>query len=91
MARTDVDSEDRLVRKTFADHLRDALGWDSVFARSQETFGPDGTLARDLRQAITRFNTDLPEKALDEAIEKLTRQDFSRSASSTTRSSTATS
>jgi type I restriction enzyme R subunit len=29
---TDINSEDRLVQKTFADHLRNALGWDSVYA-----------------------------------------------------------
>jgi type I restriction enzyme R subunit len=90
MAFTDINSEDRLVQKTFADHLHDALGWDSVYAWNEETFGPDGTLGRedqkevvlirDLRAAIARFNPELPAKAVNEAIEKLTRQDFSRSA-----------
>ncbi len=90
MAFTNINSEDRLVQATFADHLSDMLGWDSVYAWSEETFGPEGTLGRrdtkdvvltrDLRSAITRFNPDLPEKAVHEAIEKLTRQDFSRSA-----------
>jgi hypothetical protein len=28
---TDINSEDRLVQKTFADHLRDPLGWESVY------------------------------------------------------------
>ena len=37
---TDINSEDRLVQKTFADHLRDALGWESVYAYNDETFGP---------------------------------------------------
>ena len=27
---TDINSEDRLVQQTFADHLRDRLGWDSL-------------------------------------------------------------
>ncbi|MEZ5598714.1 MAG: type I restriction endonuclease [Pseudomonadales bacterium] len=90
MAFTDINSEDRLVQKTFADHLYDVLGWDSVYAWNEETFGPDGTLGRedqkavvltrDLRAAIERFNSELPAKAVNEAIEKLTRQDFSRSA-----------
>ena len=90
MAFTDINSEDRLVQKTFADHLHDVLGWDSVYAWNQENFGPDGTLGRDdmkdavltrdLREAITRFNPELPAKAVNEAIEKLTHQDFSRSA-----------
>jgi type I restriction enzyme R subunit len=29
---TDINSEDRLVQKTFADHLRDALGWYCIYA-----------------------------------------------------------
>ncbi len=28
---TDINSEDRLVQKMFADHLRDALGWESMY------------------------------------------------------------
>jgi len=89
MAITDINSEDRLVQKTFAEHLHDVLGWDSVYAWNKETFGPESTLGRadtreivltrDLRQAIERLNPELPEKAVEEAVEKLTRQDFSRS------------
>ena len=37
---TDINSEDRLVQKTFADHLYDALGWECVYAYKAETFGP---------------------------------------------------
>jgi type I restriction enzyme R subunit len=89
MAFTDINSEDRLVQQTFADHLQKVLGWDSVCAWNQETFGPDGTLGRldqrevvltrDLRATIIRLHPELSEKAVDDAIEKLTRQDFSRS------------
>jgi len=43
---TDVNSEDRFVQQTFAEHLRDKLGWDSVYAWDQETFGPAGLLGR---------------------------------------------
>jgi type I restriction enzyme R subunit len=43
---TDINSEDRLVQKTFADHLRDVLGWESIYAHNDETFGPAGTLGR---------------------------------------------
>src|SRR5437016_328727 len=39
---TDINSEDRLVQKTFADHLHDRLGWESVYAHNVETFGPQG-------------------------------------------------
>ncbi|MBM3836853.1 MAG: hypothetical protein FJ398_02620 [Verrucomicrobia bacterium] len=46
MALTDIHSEDRLVQKTFADHLRNVLGWESVYAHNEETFGPNGTLGR---------------------------------------------
>lgn len=32
MAYTNIDSEDRLVQTTFAAHLADELGWESVCA-----------------------------------------------------------
>lgn len=61
---TDINGEDRLVQKTFAEHLEFALGWDSIYAYNTETFGPQGTLGRaserdailvrDLRAAIER-------------------------------------
>jgi len=86
---TDINSEDRLVQKTFAEHLRDKLGWGSVYAWDEETFGPGGTLGRaserevvlvrDLRAALARLNPGLPESAWEQAIEKLTRVDFARS------------
>lgn len=89
MAYTDINSEDRLVQKTFAEHLEKELGWDNVYAWNEETFGPDGTLGRtdtrevvltrDLRAALVRLNPDLPPQAIEEAIGKLTRNDFSRS------------
>ncbi len=89
MAYTDINSEDRLVQQTFADHLHEALGWDTAFAWNQETFGPDGLLGRadtrevvlkrDLRAALERLNPDLPDKAITEAMDALTRHNFSRS------------
>ena len=70
-------------------HLHDVLGWDSVFAHNEETFGPAGTLGRgserdvvlvrDLRAAVHWLNPDLPDSAREEAVEKLTRVDFARS------------
>ncbi len=30
---TDINREDRLVKQTFADYLRDVLGWESVTNR----------------------------------------------------------
>ncbi len=89
MALTDINSEDRLVQRTFAEHLEKVLGWESVYAYNRETFGPHGTLGRtserdvvlvrDLRAALTRLNPDIPESARGQAVEKLTRVDFARS------------
>lgn len=89
MAYTDINSEDRLVQATFAHHLEQVLGWDSVYAWNQEGFGPDSllgrsserdaVLVRDLRAALVRLNPLLPAAAIEEAITKLTHQDFSRS------------
>jgi type I restriction enzyme R subunit len=86
---TDINSEDRLVQQTFAEHLQNSLGWDSIYAFNEETFGAGGTLGRtsereivlvrDLRNAIKKFNTTLPDSAVEEAITKLTRYDVSRS------------
>ena len=89
MAYTDINSEDRLVQATFAEHLESVLGWDSIYAWNQETFGPTGTLGRtnerdavlvrDLRAALIKLNPQLPPPAIEEAITKLTHHDFSRS------------
>lgn len=43
---TGINSEDRLVQQTFAEHLHDVLGWESVYAFNTETFGPNSTLGR---------------------------------------------
>ena len=89
MAYTDINGEDRLVQATFAEHLEKLLGWDSVYAWNQESFGPQGTLGRaserevvlvrDLRAALVRLNPALPEAAINEAVLKLTHHDYSRS------------
>ena len=89
MAVTPINSEDRLVQATFADHLEQGLGWDSIYAWNQETFGPDGTLGRadtkevvltrDLRAALERLNPDLPASAIVNALLQLTVYDVSRS------------
>ena len=86
---TDINSEDRLVQKTFADYLRDKLGWESVYAWNDETFGPQGSLGRnsardailnrDLRAALATLNPSLPESAHNEAFQKLTQVDYARS------------
>jgi len=89
MAVTGINSEDRLVQATFAEHLRDKLGWESVYAWNDETFGPGGSLGRkdateavltrDLRAALERLNPNLPPPAIDEAMRALTVHDFNRS------------
>ena len=33
---TDINSEDRLVQKTFVEHLEKQLGWESVYAWNEE-------------------------------------------------------
>ena len=86
---TDINSEDRLVQATFAEYLQNTLGWDSVYAYNAETFGPNGllgrtgerevVLVRDLRAAIARLNPTIPEAAREQAVETLTRVDYSRS------------
>ena len=89
MALTPINSEDRLVQATFAEHLKNKLGWESVYAWNDETFGPNGTLGRadtreavltrDLRAALQRLNPALPPLAIDDALRALTVNDFSRS------------
>jgi type I restriction enzyme R subunit len=89
MAYTEINSEDRLVQATFAEHLETVLGWESVYAWNAETFGAAGTLGRadtrevvltrELRAALMRLNPQLPPPAVEEAVDKLTHHDFSRS------------
>ena len=89
MAHTDVNSEDRLVQATFAEHLENQLGWESVTAWNNETFGPDGTLGRastrevvlvrDLRAALVKLNPELPPAAIEDAVAALTQHDATRS------------
>ena len=89
MAVTGINSEDRLVQATFAAHLKDQLGWDTIYAFNNEIFEPGGTLGRkdaseavltrDLRAALERLNPDLPPSAIADALRALTTHDFNRS------------
>ena len=86
---TGINSEDQLVQRTFAEYLEEKLGWESVYASNQETFGLAGTLGRtdtrevvltrDLRNALYRLNRHLPPEAIKDAVAQLTQHDFSRS------------
>ena len=86
---TDINSEDRAVQRTFAEFLKNELGWDSAYAWNQETFGVDSllgresmrevVLSRDLRTAINRLNHDLPASAVEDVVRKPTGYDVSRS------------
>lgn len=89
MALTPINSEDRLVQATFAEHLEGVLGWEGFYAWNDESFGPDGTLGRkdateavltrDLRAELGRLNPELPPPAIDDAMRALTVHDFNRS------------
>lgn len=86
---TGINSEDRLVQRTVAEFLHDELGWESVFAWNEETFGSQATFGRedtrdmvlphDLRHMLAQLNPELPPAALGEAYRLLTRDDPSRS------------
>ena len=88
MAVTPINSEDRLVQATFAEYLKQALGWESVYSWNEETFGTDGTLgrsdtkgavlSRELRAALERLNPYLPASAVDDALRAMTVYDVSR-------------
>jgi len=74
-------SEDTLVQQTTAEYLHDKLGWESVYAYNNETFGPDGmlgrlsdrevVLTRYLRAALEKLNQGLPADAYDSAVRLL--------------------
>ncbi len=74
-------SEDTLVQQTTADYLRDVLGWETVFAYNQETFGPEGTLGRAsdrevvllryLQVKLMEFNPGLPADAYRDAVRQI--------------------
>lgn len=75
-------NEDTLVQATTSDYLEEQLGWESVFAYNNETFGAEGLLGRKddrevvliryLGEALVKLNPDLPEKAYQEALLILT-------------------
>lgn len=85
----DKMTEDRLVQQTTANYMRDSLGWESVFAYNEETFGPDGllgrasdkevVLSRYLRQSLEKLNPALPSSAYDTAIKQIVETSVAKS------------
>ncbi len=88
-------NEDTLVQQTTADYLRDVLGWESVLAWNNETFGPDSllgrasdrevVLTRDVHSALRRLNPGLPDEAYDAAVRQVTATSATQSLTSTNR------
>ena len=74
-------TEDSLVQQTSAEYMRNQLGWDTVYAYNEETFGPEGTLGRKddrevvltryLGEALVKLNPGIPQKAYQEAIRNI--------------------
>ncbi len=74
-------TEDTLVQQTTADFLRDALGWRTVFAHNEETFGPEGTLGRSsdrdvvltrmLGEKLIALNPGLSDAAYRDALRQI--------------------
>lgn len=74
-------TEDTLVQQTTTEYLHDVLGWDTVYAYNDETFGPEGTLGRKddrevvlsryLGEALVKFNPNPPQRACQEAVKLL--------------------
>ncbi len=81
-------SEDQLVQQTTAAYLADPLGWESIYAYNNETFGPGGllgrkdesevVLTRSLVAALRRLNPGRPEEAYRQACETLTAYDAAK-------------
>jgi type I restriction enzyme, R subunit len=78
---SDGYSEDTLVQQTTAEYLGKELGWESVYAYNQETFGSQGTLGRasdrevvlvrTLRAKLAELNPGLPDDAYRDAIRQI--------------------
>lgn len=75
-------NEDTLVQATTADYLEEKLGWESIFAYNNETFGKEGTLGREsnkdvvlvryLGEALVKLNPGLPDAAYQDALRQIT-------------------
>lgn len=81
-------SEDNLIEQTAMDIFFNQLGWDTAIAYNKETFGEGSTLGRlNKKEVILKriffeklkeFNPGLPQKAYEEAYEKLTEESITK-------------
>lgn len=88
MAKKDY-SEDHLVQEPAARLLEGELGWISVLAYNDETFGPDSllgrssgsdvVLTRDVMEALQKLNPGLPEEAYRKALATVVLHDVTKS------------
>ena len=82
-------SEDNLIEQTAIDLFFNQLGWDTLVAYNKEGFGEGSTLGRlNKKEVVLRniffekireFNPGLPQKAYEEAYEKLTEESITKS------------
>lgn len=82
-------SEDNLIEQTAIDLFFNQLGWDTLLAYNKESFGEGSTLGRLNKkevvlkriflEKIMEFNPGLPQKAYDEAYQKLTEESITKS------------
>lgn len=82
-------SEDNLIEQTAIDLFFNQLGWDTLLAYNKEGFGEGSTLGRLNKkevvlkkiffEKIKAFNPGLPQKAYEEAYEKLLEESITKS------------
>lgn len=82
-------SEDKLIEQTAIDLFSNELGWDTFYAFNNETFGDNSILGRQntkevilkkiVMEKLKEFNPGLPQKAYNEAIQKLVEESSTKS------------
>lgn len=82
-------SEDNLIEQTAIDLFYNRLNWDTAIAYNKETFGEGSTLGRLNKKEVVlkriffkkikEFNPGLPERAYNQAYEKLTEESATKS------------
>ena len=84
-------SEDNLIEQTAIDLFHNQLEWDTALAYNKETFGEGSTmgrlnkkevvLKRILLDKLQEFNPGLPQKAYEDAYQKLTEESITKALS----------